>query len=133
MSLDRLAQIAATCPDADNRRFLVDALRKLDAGLPADQALDLCGSGAKRERDKLLRLAAAVIPGTPTARAKAIADTARRLDTRQPRDEIEQLIVQAGSCCRVPGWRQVFTIIATVPEETACTADDTDSINMAKR
>lgn len=116
MTMARLSRIAASCPDPEGRRFLSDALRKMERGLPADLALDLCGVGAKRERDRLLCRAAALLDGTTTEKARAIAMMAERLAWAQPRTDVEHLVYEAKNAYRVPRWRQLFNILQSVGE-----------------
>lgn len=119
MSLERIERAAATCTDPEARRFLVGALRKLRAGLPADQALELCSSSAKAERNRLLRLAAALLPGTATERARELEAISDRLRRAPAQTDAERLVALAAQCCRVPKVRQLFEIIADMPDETA--------------
>ena len=125
MSIQRLEKIAASCSDSEGRRYLLDALRRIVHGVPADQALGLCGPLAKVERDRLLRLAAALIEGTPTHKAKQIEAIARRLEHFEPRTEAERLVAQAAACCEVPRWRALFDIVADLPQETATDTGNT--------
>ncbi|MTW22804.1 hypothetical protein [Allochromatium palmeri] len=61
MTIERLELAAKLVADPDLQAWLSGAARKIAHGLPADQALDLSGPGARREADRLMWYAARIL------------------------------------------------------------------------
>lgn len=120
MTIERLEHAAALVPDPDLSAWLASAAHKIAHGLPADQALDLAGSGAIRERDRLIQQAGAVL-AMPT-RWQTAGELARRIrHAPRHRDVIDDLLDHARRCARLPrGQRQLYSILtATEPASAA--------------
>lgn len=117
MSLDRLMRAADALGDSPEGVYLAQAVRRLVAGLGADQALELCGPGAQRERDRLIGEAAALLEGSAWRRARLLAGILSRMD--QGRTSGDSPLLEALSAAervaRVPrSDRQLFAIITEI-------------------
>jgi hypothetical protein len=125
MTIERLEHAAALVPDPELSAWLSSAAHKIAHGLPADQALDLAGCGAIRERDRLIRQAAAVL-ALPTRWQTAGELSQRIRHAPRHRDVIDDLLDHARRCARLPrGQRQIYNIL-TANEPTRAAIPERD-------
>jgi hypothetical protein len=119
VSLERLQRAADALGDSPEGEFLATAVRRLLAGLDADRALELRGTGAERARNRLINEAAALLDGRPTRRAKILASAIARLPRhRQQGNVLMDTLAAADRCAPLPkSWRQLYSILATATEE----------------
>ena len=114
MSLDRLRAIAEALPPGPLADFLNDAVQRLEHGLPADQAMELSGPGAIRQRDALLRQAAGLTGEASDWRAAgALAKRIAQLPHRRHPEAIDRLLVASSRCATVPqSRRRLYSILS---------------------
>lgn len=84
---------------------LIDAvLEQLPRAMPADDR--------RAERDRLLREAAALVPGSDWRKAETLAELIQRF--HRPADDLRRLLWEAERCAPLPrSVRQIHRIIAT--------------------
>ncbi len=109
MSICRLsaASEALAVMDSELAGWLAGVIRKLKAGLPADQALELSGPGAKRERDRHIVMAATVLRQNDTlwSLAGRLAEFIASPSKRYPSEAeqlVEELLQMAASAAPLP-------------------------------
>lgn len=121
MSIERLQAAADALGDSPEAEFLQTAVRRLLAGLPAAHALELSGTAADRERNRLIVEAGELVDGAPTRRAKILAQMIGGLPRqRQQGNQLADTLRAAERCAPLPtSWRQLYTIIATAPDDVA--------------
>jgi hypothetical protein len=124
MSLDRLRRAAESLAGTDEGDYLLGAVRRLAAGLDADQALELTGPGALRERDRLLVQAGILAAPRATAwgqagALEALIQSRDRRNSARPLSDAEVLLDAAARCCRLPTTRRhLYAILAAELERT---------------
>ena len=97
----------------DLAAWLQTVAKKIKAGLPASQALELAGPGAKRERDKYLCHAAVVLRQADTlwALAGRLADRINAPPRRRP-DLVDELLDMASQAAPLPrSQRSIYSIL----------------------
>jgi hypothetical protein len=117
MSLDRLMRAADALEGSPEGDYLATAVRRMLAGLGADQALELCGPGAQRERDRLIGEAAALLEGSAWRRARLLSGILARMDQGRTTGDgtLLEALSAAERAARVPrSDRQLFAIITEI-------------------
>ena len=115
MSLCRLADCAEALEvmRPDLAAWLQTVAKRIKAGLPASQALELAGPGARRERDKYLLHAAVVLRQRDTlwALAGRLAGRINAPPRRHP-DLADELLDMASQAAPLPrSQRSIYSIL----------------------
>ena len=116
MSVCRLQSAARALGkvDPDLAEWLAGVVRKIKAGLPPIQAMELAGSGARRERDRLMAQAATCLRDPDETWWSVSRRLAQRVTAppRRPPDTIDLLLAKAGEAAPVPkSARRIYDVL----------------------